>query len=78
MSSQGRNIIKTVRGQTITSRPQRNFLRLPDLESAMEYEDSAIDVHRYPSHVKADEPKQGRRSQPRKLGPNSKPSKDRV
>lgn len=53
MSSQGRHFIKSIRGQSVISSPQRNKLRLPDIEQALEYEDSSIDVHRYPSHVKA-------------------------
>ena len=57
MSSQGRHFIKNVRGQAIVSGAQRNRIRLPNLEQAMEYEDSSVDVHRYPGHVKADEPK---------------------
>ncbi len=78
MSSQGRNFIKNIRGQTFTSGAQRNLLRLPDIEQAMEYEDSSIDVHRYPSHVKADESKPRKRSQPRSVGNKSRNKKDRL
>lgn len=76
MSSQGRHFIKNVRGQAFTSSAQRNRIRLPDLEQAMEYEDRSVDVHRHPSHVKADEPKQARRPQPRKLGQHPRSAKD--
>lgn len=75
MSSQGRNFIKHIKGQAITGGTQRNLLRLPDIEQAMEYEDNSIDVHRYPSHVAPDEPKQRKRTQPRKLGAKAKTTK---
>ena len=68
MSSQGRNFIKNIRGQTFTGGAQRNLLRLPDIEQAMEYENQSIDVRRYPSHVKADESKPRKRTQPRSVG----------
>ena len=76
MSSQGRHFIKNVRGQAVASGTQRNRIRLPNLEQAMEYEDRSVDVHRYPSHVKADEPKPRRRPQPRKLGQHPRSAKD--
>ena len=76
MSSQGRHIIKTARGQATASRPQRHRIRFPSLEQAMEYEDNAVDVRRYPSHVKADEPKPRKRTQPRGVGQQSWKEKD--
>ena len=76
MSSQGRHFIKNVRGQAVASSAQRNRIRLPNLEQAMEYEDRSVDVHRHPSHVKADEPKPRGRTQPRKLGQHSRITKD--
>jgi hypothetical protein len=76
MSSQGRHFIKNVRGQAVASSTQRNRIRLPSIEQAMEYEDSSIDVHRYPSHVKADEPKQRGRPQPKRVGIKARDRKD--
>ena len=76
MSSQGRHFIKNVRGQAFTSSAQRNRIRLPDLEQAMEYEDQSIDVRRYPSHVKADESKPRKRPQPKRVGNEVRNKKD--
>ncbi len=78
MSSQGRHFIKNVRGQAIVSGTQRNRIRLPDIEQAMEYENQSIDVRRYPSHVKADESKPRKRTQPRKLGKQARKEEDRL
>lgn len=78
MSSQGRHFIKNVRGTTTSSSAQRNQLRLPNLEQAMEYEDNSVDVHRHPSHVKADESKQRKWTQPRKLGQQARKEEDRL
>jgi hypothetical protein len=76
MSSQGRHFIKNIRGQSVSSSAQRNLLRLPDIEQAMEYENQSIDVRRYPSHVKADESKPRKRTQPRSLGSKTRKEKD--
>ena len=76
MSSQGRHFIKSIRGQSVTGGTQRNLLRLPDLEQAMEYEDQSIDVRRHPSHVKADESKPRKRPQPKRVGNEVRNKKD--
>jgi len=76
MSSQGRHFIKNVRGQAFVSSAQRNRIRLPSIEQAMEYEDSSVDVHRYPSHVKADEPKPRKRPQSKRVGKETGNRKD--
>ena len=76
MSSQGRHFIKSIRGQSVSGSAQRNLLRLPDLEQAMEYEDQSIDVRRHPSHVKADESKPRKRTQPRSVGNKTGDRKD--
>lgn len=76
MSSQGRHFIKNVRGQAVVSGTQRNRIRLPSIEQAMEYEDSSIDVHRYPGHVKTDEPKPRRRPQSKRVGYEVRNKKD--
>ena len=76
MSSQGRHFIKNIRGQSVSSSAQRNLLRLPDIKQAMEYEDQSVDVRRYPSHVKADESKQRKRTQPKRMGNEGRNKKD--
>ena len=53
---------------------QHHWVRCTDLESAMEYEDSLQPSTRYASDVEVGEPTKGGRSQPRRMGKDTRQS----
>ena len=67
-SKQPRGIYK---GRYVDSSPQRNKLRFPDVESALEYEDSMEPSVRYVDSIKVARSEQRARPQSRRLGEDS-------
>ena len=61
-----------LKGRYIDSGSQRNKLRLPDLESLVEYEDRLEESLRYTGSVKVARANEGERSQSRRMGKNSR------
>jgi len=57
-----------LKGRYVDSSPQRNRLRLPDLEQAMGDEDWVETGLRYSRSVKASRADEGTRAQPRSMG----------
>lgn len=57
-----------LKGRYVDSSPQRNKLRLPDLEQALGDEDWAETGLRYSRSVKATRANEGERTQPRSMG----------
>lgn len=68
-SKQPRGVFK---GRYVDSSPQRNKLRFPDVESALEYEDSMEPSVRYVDSIKAFRSEQRARPQLGRLGQESR------
>jgi len=72
-SRQPRGVFK---GRYIDSSPQRNRLRFPDTQSALEYEDSLEPSVRYTDSLKTARSLNRERSQLRRLGTETRPEQD--
>ena len=59
------------KGRYVDNRPQRNILRLSNLEQDMEDEDYAEAGVRYVSRKQTARADEGKRTQPRRLGRNT-------
>lgn len=67
-----------LKGRYIDSGPQRNKLRLPDLEQALGDEDWIETGLRYSRSVKALRANEGERTQPRGMGKRARSSQARL
>ena len=63
-----------LKGRYVDRSSQRDQLRFPDIESLVENEDWIEASIRYIDSVKATRANEGRRSQPRRMGTNSRRS----
>ena len=60
------------KGRYVDNRPQRNFLRLSSVEQIVEDEDYAEAGVRYVSRKQTTRTNEGERTQPRRLGRNTR------